>query len=145
MKIKFKKVKPNAIVPQYATSGAAGMDLCACIDHPVIIGRGEHYLIPSGLAIELPGPEYAALVYPRSGLALKHGITLLNGVGVIDSDYRGEFGAILYNTGDPYTINPGDRIAQLVITPVAQPEIEEVDELSDTVRGMGGFGSTGRN
>ena len=145
MKIKFKKVKPNAIVPRYATSGAAGMDLCACIDHPVIIGRGDRMLIFTGLAVELPSAEYVALVYPRSGLASKHGITLANCVGVIDSDYRGEIGVCLYNTGEPYTINPGDRIVQLVITPVAQPEIEEVDELSDTVRGMGGFGSTGRN
>lgn len=145
MKIKFKKVKPNAIVPRYATSGAAGMDLCACLDHPVIIGRGDRMLIFTGLAVELPSAEYVALVYPRSGLASKHGITLANCVGVIDSDYRGEIGVCLYNTREPYTINPGDRIAQLVITPVAQPEIEEVDELSDTVRGMGGFGSTGRN
>ena len=145
MKIKFKKVKPNAIVPRYATSGAAGMDLCACIDHPVIIGRGDRMLIFTGLAVELPSADYVALVYPRSGLAFKHGITLANCVGVIDSDYRGEIGVCLYNTGEPYTINPGDRIAQLVITSVAQPEIEEVDELSDTIRGMGGFGSTGIN
>lgn len=145
MKIKFKKVKPNAIVPRYATSGAAGMDLCACLDHPVIIGRGDRMLIFTGLAVELPSAEYVALVYPRSGLASKHGITLANCVGVIDSDYRGEIGVCLYNTGEPYTINPGDRIAQLVITPIVQPEIEEVDELSDTIRGMGGFGSTGIN
>ena len=145
MKIKFKKLKPNAIVPRYATSGAAGMDLCACLEHPVIIGRGDRMLIFTGLAVELPSADYVALVYPRSGLASKHGITLANCVGVIDSDYRGEIGVCWYNTGEPYTVNPGDRIAQLVITPVAQPEIEEVDELSTTVRGIGGFGSTGRD
>lgn len=144
MKIKFKKVKPNAVVPRYITDGAAGMDLRACLEHPVVIGRGDRMLISTGLAIELPSANYAALVYPRSGLASKHGVTLANCVGVVDSDYRGEIGVCLYNTGEPYTINPGDRIAQLVITPIVQPEIEEVAELSDTVRGMGGFGSTGR-
>ena len=149
MKLKVKAVSPKIgrelPWPQRATAGSAGMDLSACIEEDIIIAPRQLVKIPTGIAIALPGPEYVALVYARSGLGIKHGITLSNGVGVIDSDYRGEIQVGLTNLSDvPYTVQPGDRIAQLVVTPVVLPEVELAVELDDTSRGAGGFGSTGQ-
>ena len=149
MKLKIKAVSPKIgrelPWPQRATAGSAGMDLSACIEEDIIIAPRQLVRIPTGIAIALPGPEYVALVYARSGLGIKHGIALSNGVGVIDSDYRGEIQVGLTNLSDvPYTVQPGDRIAQLVVTPVVLPELERVEELDDTSRGTGGFGSTGQ-
>ena len=121
------------------------MDLCACVDEAVTLNAGERRLVPTGIAIALPSPEYVALVFARSGLGIKRGVCLSNGVGVIDSDYRGEIGVGLVNLGDaPYTVQPGDRIAQLMVVPVVQPAVTVVDDLDETERGAGGFGSTGR-
>lgn len=143
--LKIKKLRDNARVPFRATEGSAGMDLYACIDEPVTIAPHEIRLIPTGIAIALESPDYVAYLYARSGLAIKHGIAPANCVGVIDSDYRGEVCAGLLNTTEKeFTIMPDERIAQLVIAPVILPEIEVVDELDDTDRGAGGFGSTGR-
>lgn len=149
MKLKLKAVSPKIgrelPWPQRATTGSAGMDLSACIEEDIILSPRQLVRIPTGIAIALPGPEYVALVYARSGLGIKHGIALSNGVGVIDSDYRGEIQVGLTNLSDkPYTIHPGDRIAQLVVTPVVLPQLEWVEELDDTDRGTGGFGSTGQ-
>ena len=143
--IKFFKLKSDAIIPKRATAGSAGLDLCACITEPLTLKKGEHSLIPTGLAIELESHEYAAFVHARSGLAIKHGISLLNGVGVIDSDYRGEICIGIINLfEEPYTIEPGERIAQLVIMPVCCSDVTETTHIDETVRGAGGFGSTGR-
>ena len=149
MELKIKALSPNLgkeiSFPAYATAGSAGMDLRACIDAPVAIPAGERGMIPTGLAIALPGPEWVALVYARSGLAIKHGLAPANCVGVIDSDYRGEVMVGLLNSSkEDYTIQPGERIAQLVITPVTQARITVADTLDDTGRGEGGFGSTGK-
>ncbi len=145
MELLLKKLSENAVLPQYATEGAAGMDLRACLDAPLTVEPGQRVRIPTGLAIALPGPEWVALIFARSGLALKHGLTLPNCVGVIDSDYRGEIIVALTNLGnEPYAIQPGERVAQMVITPVARPALVEADELPQTDRGAGGFGSTGR-
>lgn len=131
-------------LPEYKTVGAAGMDLIACMEQAVRLQPGERRLIPTGIAIALPTPGLVALVYARSGLAGKHGINLANGVGVIDSDYRGEIMCPLYNgSGETFVIEPGDRIAQLVVTPVVAVHWHEVDELPESDRGAGGFGSTG--
>lgn len=144
MELKIKKLKPNAKIPMRATDGSAGMDLYACIDEPVTLAPGELVVVPTGIAIELPDNGCAAFLYARSGLGVKHGICLSNGVGVIDSDYRGEICAGLCNvSNEPYTINPDERICQMVIAPVLLPQITEVSELGDTERGEGGFGSTG--
>ena len=144
--LKIKKVRENARVPLQATAGAAGMDLYACIDAAVTIAPHEIRLIPTGIAIELESADYAAYIFARSGLAIKHGIAPANCVGVIDSDYRGEVCVGLINqTNEEFTIEPEERIAQMVISPVIVPQIELVDELSDTDRGAGGFGSTGSN
>ena len=130
--------------PFYATSGSAGMDLSACIDEPVIIPKGEIRFIPTGIAIALPSNQYVAYVYARSGLACKRGITLANCVGVIDSDYRGEIKCALINHGqEDFTVNHGDRIAQLMIAPVCIADVSVKEELNSTDRGVGGFGSTG--
>ena len=143
--MKIKKVRENAKVPQRATGGSAGLDLCACIDAPIILNGGETALIPTGVAIALPSAEYGAFVFPRSGIAIKHGIGLLNSVGVIDSDYRGEIMVgVINQISESYTIEPGERIAQMVIMPVSTMPVIEVDELDETSRGAGGFGSTGR-
>ena len=143
--IKIKKNRDNAQVPQRATEGSAGMDLCACIDEPITLRKGEHAVIPTGISVELPNESYVTYVFARSGLAIKHGITLLNCVGVIDSDYRGEICVGLINQFDEsYTITPGERIAQMVVSPVCIFPVTQVNELSDTARGEGGFGSTGR-
>ena len=142
--IKFKKLRENAKIPQRATPGSAGLDLCACIDEPITLVGGGHALIPTGLAIALEDSGYAAMIFARSGLAIKHGIAPANCVGVVDSDYRGEICVGLINQyEESYTIEPGERIAQLVIAPFLKVEFELSDELSDTLRGSGGFGSTG--
>lgn len=142
--LRMKKLREGAVLPQRQTEGAAGYDLCACLEAPVTLQPGEGYPFPTGLAAEIP-QGYAGMVFCRSGLGVKHGISLPNCVGVIDSDYRGELVVPLRNFGDgAYTIQPGERIAQLVIMPVLLPEIVEVEELSQTQRGQGGFGSTGR-
>ena len=149
MELKLKPLSPKLgkeiPLPAYATPGSAGMDLRACIDEPLTIQPMERVKVPAGFAISLPGPEYVALIFARSGLGIKSGITLPNCVGVIDSDYRGEIIVALTNLSkEPYTIQPGDRVAQLVIMPVTQADISVVDELDNTERGAGGFGSTGR-
>ena len=149
MELKIKalssKLGKEIPFPAYATPGSAGMDLRACIDEPVTIPAGERRMVPTGLAIALPGPEYAAFIFARSGLGNNYGVTLPNCVGVVDSDYRGEVIVGLTNLSDEaYTIQPGDRVAQLVIMPVAQANITVTDTLDDTERGAGGFGSTGR-
>jgi len=142
--VKVKKLTPTAMIPEYQTSGAAGMDLHADIELPLVLQPRQAVLISSGISIEIP-PGFEAQVRSRSGLALKQNITVLNSPGTIDSDYRGKIGAILFNHGDTQqTINPGDRIAQLVFCPVAKAHLEVVEELSDTDRGSGGFGSTGK-
>ena len=144
MELKIKKVRDNAKIPTRATTGSAGMDLYACIDKPITLNGGEHTVIPTGIAISLPSNEYGAFIYPRSGISIKHGIGLLNSVGVIDSDYRGEICVGVINQfKEPYTIEPFERIAQMVIEPVAIPEITICNQLDDTVRGEGKFGSTG--
>lgn len=143
--LKVKKMRENAKIPFRATPGSAGMDLYACIDEAVTIEPQKIAVIPTGIAIALESADYVALIYARSGLAIKHGIAPANCVGVVDSDYRGEVCVGLVNQTDkPFTISPDDRIAQLVIAPVALPRIEVVEELDDTQRGAGGFGSTGR-
>ena len=142
--LKVKKVRENAKLPTRGTVGSAGMDLYACIPEPITLNGGEKAVIPTGIAIGLDSPEYAAFVYARSGLAIKHGIGLLNSVGVIDSDYRGEICVgVINQLNEPYTIEPFERIAQMVIQPVALPELVEVESLDETDRGAGGFGSTG--
>lgn len=144
MEIKIKKLNPNAKVPKRATIGSAGMDLYACIDEPITIAPGQLAVVPTGIAIALPDNSCAAFLYARSGLGVKHGICLSNGVGVIDSDYRGEICAGICNVSDkPYTIEPDERVCQMVIAPVLTPDVVEVSELDDTQRGKGGFGSTG--
>ena len=148
MELKIKALSPkigtDIPLPRFATAGAACMDLYACIDQPVTLAAGERRLIPTGIAIALPSADYVALVFARSGLGIKQGVCLSNGVGVIDSDYRGEIQVGLCNLGNqPYTIRPEERIAQLVVTPVCLLPIEEVEVLDETGRGEGGFGSTG--
>ena len=142
--IKVKKLRGNAVIPTYGSSEAAGADLYACLQEPVTIMPGQTAFIPTGLSMELP-VGYAGLIYARSGLACKRGLAPANKVGVIDSDYRGEFIVALYNHGDePQTVSSGERIAQLVITPVFTPGFTEAEVLSDTERSSGGFGSTGK-
>ena len=141
--IRVKRIKESAILPTYGSREAAGADLYACLEAPVTIGPGESVFIPTGLAMEIP-QGYAGLIYARSGLACKRGLAPANKVGVVDSDYRGEFMIVLHNHGSlAQTVQHGERIAQLVITPVFTPGFAEVEELSDTERSGGGFGSTG--
>lgn len=143
--LKIKKLRDDAKIPFRATDGSAGMDLYACIDEAVEIIPHEIRVIPTGIAIELESADYVAYIYARSGLAIKNGIAPANCVGVIDSDYRGEICVGLLNqTEKAFTVNPEERIAQMVISPVILPTIEVVDELSNTQRGAGGFGSTGK-
>lgn len=147
LQIKYvsEKIGKEIPAPFYASEGAAGMDLPACIDEPITIKARTREKIPTGIAIGLPDNNFVALVYVRSSLGFKKGITLSNSVGVIDSDYRGEIFVSLNNLSDEdYTIMPGERIAQLVVTPVVIPEISVVDDLTTTERGAGGFGSTGK-
>lgn len=142
--VKVKKLRENAIIPTYGSEFAAGADLYAAIDEPVTIAPGETKFIPTGLAFEIP-VGYAGFVYARSGLASKRGLAPANKVGVIDSDYRGETMTSLHNHGtEPQTVEPGERIAQMVIAPYITANFILSDELEDTVRGEGGFGSTGR-
>ena len=141
--VNIKRLKPNAAIPTYGSKNAAGADLYACIDSAVVVRSGQTVLIPTGLTMELP-EGYAGLIYARSGLASKKGLAPANKVGVIDSDYRGEVLVALHNHSSVDTaVEPGERIAQLVITPYIMGVFEEVDTLSDTERGTGGFGSTG--
>lgn len=134
----------GAVVPEYKTAGAAGADICALVDSPVTIPAGKYAMIPTGLFFEIP-EGYEVQIRPRSGLAAKNGVTVLNTPGTIDSDYRGEIKVILINLGEKdFIINSGDRIAQMIIAPVTQTSFEIADFLSDTDRGTGGFGSTGR-
>ena len=143
-KVAVKKLREGAILPTFGSAQAAGADLYACLERDVTIAPGETAFIPTGLAMELPR-GYAGLIYARSGLACKRGLAPANKVGVVDSDYRGEFIVALHNHGtQPQTISTGERIAQLVVTPVLIPEYIEVETLSDTQRGAGGFGSTGK-
>lgn len=142
--IRVKKLKANAMLPTYGSEEAAGADLYACLENAIVIQPGETYFVPTGLAMEIP-KGYAGLIYARSGLACKRGLAPANKVGVIDSDYRGEFIVALHNHGTTsQEVAHGERIAQLVITPVLTPAFTEVDNLSDTTRATGGFGSTGR-
>ena len=142
--IQVKKLKPNAVIPTYGSVEAAGADLYACLDDDVTIQPGETAFIPTGLSMEIPRGT-AGLIYARSGLACKRGLAPANKVGVIDSDYRGEFIVALHNHGDEaQTVLPGDRVAQLLIVPVLTPGYELCDDLSETERAGGGFGSTGK-
>ncbi|MBL1142156.1 MAG: dUTP diphosphatase [Proteobacteria bacterium] len=131
-------------LPKYATEGSAGLDLCACVNGPLILNPGETSLIPAGFAIHIADHNYAAVLLPRSGLGHKHGIVLGNLTGLIDSDYQGEIFVSCWNrSNESYTINPGDRIAQMVVVPVVQANFEFVDSFTETIRGEGGFGHTG--
>lgn len=142
--IKVKKLREQAILPTYGSSGAVGADLYACLDNTVVIESGKTAFIPTGLSMELPA-GYAGLIYARSGLACKRDLAPANKVGVIDPDYRGEFIVALHNHGSKMqTVANGDRIAQLLITPVVTPGFIEANELSSTLRAEGGFGSTGK-
>lgn len=142
--IRVKKLRENALLPTYGSAEAAGADLYACLDAPISIMPGQSVFVPTGLAMEIP-VGYAGLIYARSGLACKRGLAPANKVGVVDSDYRGEFMIVLHNHGtQTQIINHGERIAQLVITPVFTPGFAEVDVLTDTQRSDGGFGSTGK-
>ncbi len=143
--VEIKKLHPEAKIPAYQTAGSAAMDLCALLDAPLTIQPRDLVMVPTGLAIGLPDANWVALVHARSGLAIKHGIALSNGVGVIDSDYRGELKVGLTNLSNvAYTIQSGDRIAQLLFQPVTQATLAVVEELTETSRGTGGFGSTGQ-
>ena len=144
MKLTFKKLDPRAVIPSRATSGSAGLDLCACLDAPVTIEAGEIKMIPLGITAEPDREDIALLIYPRSGLASKYGVSLANCVGVVDSDYRGAWFVPLINHGkEPFTVEHGMRIAQLIPTSILMPEIEVSDQLSETERGAGSFGSSG--
>ena len=143
IKILDPRVKDN--LPDYATAGAAGLDLRACIDAPIELKPGATELVPSGIAIHLTDPGLAAMVLPRSGLGHKHGIVLGNLVGLIDSDYQGQIFVSLWNRGgSSFTLNPMERIAQLVVVPVLQVQLNVVDDFAASERGAGGFGSTGK-
>ena len=142
--IKVKKLRPGAQLPTYGTEFSAGADLYACLEESVTIAPGETKKIPTGLSMEIP-VGFAGLIYARSGLGTKQGLAPANKVGVVDSDYRGEFMVFLHNhSAEKRTVSHGDRVAQLVVTPVFTPGFEETDELTDTARGAGGFGSTGK-
>ena len=149
MKVKIKLI-PTAggktvSPPEYKSETSAGADLCACVDGPVVLPPHGRALIPSGIAIEPDGAEFAAFVFARSGLSSKHGVCLANGVGVVDSDYRGEIMVALVNTSDePYAVQPFERVAQLVFMRTERAQFSLADRLSDTERGAGGFGSTGK-
>lgn len=143
--VKILDSRLREAIPHYATAGAAGLDLRACIDRPLTLASGAAELVPSGIAIHLGDPGLAAVVLPRSGLGHKHGIVLGNLVGLIDSDYQGQVMVSVWNrSGLAFTINPMDRIAQLVVVPVVQVELNLVEEFTESRRGAGGFGSTGK-
>ena len=144
MKVNIKKLTEQAIMPTYGSEFSAGADLYACMEEPMTIEAGKTQLVHTGIAMEIP-EGYVGLIYARSGLATKRGLAPANKVGVIDSDYRGEIMVALYNQGETaQVIEQGERIAQIVLTPYLRAEFETAEELSDTVRGAGGFGSTGR-
>jgi len=143
MRLQVRRLVPHATLPVYMSPGAAGLDLAAALDAPLTLAPGARALVPTGIAIAVPA-GYEAQVRPRSGLAVRHGLTCLNSPGTIDSDYRGEVRVLLINLGaEPVTLAHGQRIAQLVVAPVARAEVVEVEDLPGTARGAGGFGSTG--
>jgi len=144
VKVLIKKLNPNVELPVYKTNGASGMDLMAFIEEPIKIAPNSSYLVPTGLSVAF-SEDYEVQIRPRSGLAAKNNITVLNTPGTIDSDYRGEIKIILFNHGkDNFLINNKDRVAQMILTPVVKMEFEETASLPDTLRGEGGFGSTGK-
>lgn len=143
MQVQIKKLRPDAVIPQYQTEHSAGMDICAAIDEPITLAPMQRHIVPCGFSMAIP-EGYEVQVRARSGLAAKNGIGLVNGVGTIDADYRGEIGVILINYSDiDFIIHSGDRIAQIVIAEYKRALWQEVTELDETTRGMGGFGSTG--
>lgn len=145
LEVKILDERIRGMLPHYATAGAAGLDLRACVDSELVLHPGESQLVPSGIAIHVGDPGYAALILPRSGLGVKHGIVLGNLTGLIDSDYQGPLMVSLWNRGRAaFTIQPLDRIAQLVVVPVLQVEFEVVEDFAASIRGAGGFGSTGK-
>ena len=145
LQVRILDERIRSMLPHYASAGAAGLDLRACIDAPLTLGPGESQLVSSGIAIHVGDPGHAAVILPRSGLGSKHGIVLGNLVGLIDSDYQGPVMLSVWNRGAaPFTIQPLDRIAQLVVVPVVQVEFDVVEEFAASTRGAGGFGSTGR-
>ncbi len=145
LKILDSRIGSKFPLPKFATDGSAGVDLCACLDKALTIDPGATHLIPTGIAIHIANPGLAALLLPRSGLGHKHGIVLGNLVGLIDSDYQGQLLVSCWNRGqEPFTIEPGERIAQMAFVPVAQVEFDVVDEFAVSRRGAGGFGHTGR-
>ena len=144
IKILDEKIRPH--LPAYATGGSAGLDIRACIDDPITLRPGESALIPSGLAIHIGDPGFAAMLIPRSGLGHKHGIVLGNLVGLVDSDYQGQVFVSCWNRGrEPFVVNPLERIAQMMIVPVVQVQLNLVDSFDESARGAGGFGSTGKH
>ena len=144
VKVLIKKLNSSVKLPSYKTDGASGMDLMACIEKPLNLEPGKSCLIPTGLSVAFPS-DYEIQIRPRSGLAAKNNISVLNTPGTIDSDYRGELKIILFNHGDKdFIINNNDRIAQMVLTPIVKMELEETNQLPETIRGKGGFGSTGK-
>jgi len=146
LKILDSRIGNEFPLPDYATDGSAGMDLRACLDDAIDLAAGETLLVPTGLSIYVADPNYAAMLLPRSGLGHKHGIVLGNLVGLIDSDYQGQLFVSCWNRGsEAFTVQPGERIAQMVIVPVVQAEFELVEEFDDSARGEGGFGHTGRH
>lgn len=143
-KISVKLLRPGARIPTYGTEASAGADLYACMQDKVEVGPGQSFMIPTGIAMEIP-KGYAGLVFARSSMGAKRGLAPANKVGVIDSDYRGEIRVVLHNhSGEPQSVEPGERVAQLLIVPVFTPGFQEAEKLSDTSRGAGGFGSTGK-
>ena len=144
VRVLIKRLSPSVQLPSYKTNGASGMDLMAFIENPIELKPGKSCLVPTGLSVAFP-EEYEIQIRPRSGLAAKNNITVLNTPGTIDSDYRGELKIILFNHGNEnFLINNSDRIAQMILTPIIKMELQETDELPETVRGEGGFGSTGK-
>jgi dUTP pyrophosphatase len=146
LQVKILDERMRAMLPHYASAGAAGLDLRACIDQELVLNAGESQLVSTGIAIHVADPGYAAMILPRSGLGAKSGIVLGNLVGLIDSDYQGPLMVSLWNRGKaPFTVQPLDRVAQLIVVPVAQVEFEIVQEFAASARGAGGFGSTGKS
>ena len=144
VKVLIKKLDSSVKLPSYKTSGASGMDLMAYLNKSIELGPGESCLVPTGLSVAFP-EEYEIQIRPRSGLAAKNNISVLNTPGTIDSDYRGEIKVILFNHGNKnFKVNNNDRIAQMILTPIIKIDLEETDELPDSIRGVGGFGSTGK-
>jgi dUTP pyrophosphatase len=146
IKIKLKNISgtDQITIPKYETPGSAGIDLRANLEREIVVPPGNTVKVPTGWAMQLPDPKVVALLFARSGLAAKHGVALTNGVGVIDSDYRGEIQVLISNNGqEPFTIRHGDRIAQMLFLPVMTAEFEVVEKIDETLRGEGGFGSTG--